>query len=713
MARKKKKDVEEDYGTSTSTTSTTSHGGESEGIVLKGGNREGLHAIVAVNEDVKVDQDHDANISSVGFNGKLSIENPSTVDRLWDINIVLSNVEGVSLESENITIRELGTEEENNKETQEFQLKGAATNLLLVKEYINTRDDADDILNPNDIETDLLKLKEKAKSVEAQAIREEEEVVEEEEEVVVEEEVEEEGEVRGAKDKENGVKHDGGVDVDEYHLESFGISLNKTNNITFAIALNSFYDKSITDVKIVKDIPSEFTNVNIRSNSVGLANLEGNQIVWTIEELNPESTILMKFTADILVETLDAVKTGLIEVSYKAESSFTGGLGIEKFDAYTRNKFNIDMVERDEEPGFWDCKLVFENPSEFFIELYDIDVHAPDSEGTNFITISEDMLPQLPAGAEWHSDQWEYESEEYPSFRRKLGFRVLSEFQTRVQSTISIEDVALVIASITGTVAYDLEELPSEVEEAERKVYYVPSYKDGDIPTIFTLENNGSAPLDEVKFTQKQFNNEFQPPKSEEIEVLWDGNPIEVDPDDITITDDSIEIDLKDLKNKSTGMFEPRSKIEVKYPIHAVSPPMDDSLETEVIYNANTYPIGQELEFIPETEDLPIIKVIHIRRKYRVGKEIIPTGTIGKYQVLLYYKNLGDMPLKDFTLQDRVPDNFEYGTFSTEPTEITDEVGTDTLKWEIEVLEQGDEIEFTYEISGTGEYRASDAQIAF
>ena len=71
------------------------------------------------------------------------------------------------------------------------------------------------------------------------------------------------------------------------------------------------------------------------------------------------------------------------------------------------------------------------------------------------------------------------------------------------------------------------------------------------------------------------------------------------------------------------------------------------------------------------------------------------------------------MPLKDFTLLDRVPDNFEYGTFSTEPTEITDEVGTDTLKWEIEVLEQGDEIEFTYEISGTSEYRASDAQIAF
>ncbi|MCP4633763.1 MAG: hypothetical protein GY855_12620 [candidate division Zixibacteria bacterium] len=261
---------------------------------------------------------------------------------------------------------------------------------------------------------------------------------------------------------------------------------------------------------------------------------------------------------------------------------------------------------------------------------------------------------------------------------------------------------------------YDLEELPAEeVVEGDKKVYYIPSYKDGDIPATLTLENNGSAPLDEVKFTQQQFDNVFQPPKAEEVEVLWDGNPIDVDPDDIIVTDDSIIIDLKDLKNKPTGMFNPDSKIEVKYPIHAVAPPMDDTLETDVVYNANTYPVGQELEFIPEAEDLPIIKVIHIRRKYRVGKEIIPTGTIGKFQVLLYYKNLGNMPLKDFTLFDRVPDNFEYSGFSTEPTSITDEVGTDTLKWEIELLEQGEDLEFTYEINGTGEYRASDAQIAF
>jgi hypothetical protein len=34
------------------------------------------------------------------------------------------------------------------------------------------------------------------------------------------------------------------------------------------------------------------------------------------------------------------------------------------------------------------------------------------------------------------------------------------------------------------------------------------------------------------------------------------------------------------------------------------------------------------------------------------------------------------------------------------------------LKWEIDELDVGDSIEISYEISGTGEYNPSDAQLA-
>ena len=66
---------------------------------------------------------------------------------------------------------------------------------------------------------------------------------------------------------------------------------------------------------------------------------------------------------------------------------------------------------------------------------------------------------------------------------------------------------------------------------------------------------------------------------------------------------------------------------------------------------------------------------------------------------------------ENLTLMDKVPDNFEYGDYSMTP-EITDEVGSDTLKWTIETLEEAEKLEISYEIHGKGEYSPSEAQLA-
>ncbi|MHA1884820.1 MAG: hypothetical protein ACW96S_07205, partial [Promethearchaeota archaeon] len=85
--------------------------GQLEGsILLKDGNREGLLALVKIIEDVEVTQDHDANVESFSFGGKISIENPSNSDRLWDIDVSLSNIGSTDLKSSDVSIRELGTE---------------------------------------------------------------------------------------------------------------------------------------------------------------------------------------------------------------------------------------------------------------------------------------------------------------------------------------------------------------------------------------------------------------------------------------------------------------------------------------------------------------------------------------------------------------------------------------------------------------------------
>jgi len=531
MARKKKKHEEKQKSREIT--------GE---VVVKDREIEGLSAIVRIAEEVIVEQDHDSNIKSIGFNGKLSVENPSTVDRLWDINITFKDIEGISLESNEIKIQELGITEDDNIDSREFQITGEARNLLLVKEYVNTMPDADDILNLNDIENDLLKLKDEITGVAAEKIELEEEIEEEEEEYeeeIEEDEEEEEEEIDyeswtvaelreycdendieippGAKKAEiielirEAEESEEDYDVAaEYNLESFGISINKTNTVYFAIGMYSFFEREISDVSVIKKIPGEFEKVRVIDVSVGNAEVEGDQINWKISELDPEITALLKFRADILVDTKDAVKTGTIDVSYIGSSSFTGGLEIENFDGLTNNKHYIDIIERDEEPGVWDCNLVFENPSEFKIDLFNIDAYAPEDPDTKFIDLGE-VTPKLPAGALWNSPPWQYESDEYPSFRKEINFRVFSEMQADVKGTIAIEDVELVLASITGEVILEEPELAIPTEE--ENVIVLPSYKDNDIPTTLKYVNDGSAPLNEVKLTQTGFDDKFRPPK--------------------------------------------------------------------------------------------------------------------------------------------------------------------------------------------------------
>ena len=653
--------------------------GKLEGsILLKDRNREGLLALVKIIEDVEVKQDHDAIVESFSFGGKISIENPSNADRLWDIDVALDNIGSTNLKSKDISIRELGTEYPDNVETKEFELKKDVQNLFLVKEFISTLTEADGVLNINDIERELLKIKDKtSKPSKKVAATIPPTTADDEEE----------------EDDEGETWEDGGVAV-ETGLETFGISIDKENTITFAIALRNMFDKPVSNIELIKTIPDDFTNPIVRDTTEGRAEIQGDKIIWKIDKLRPEYTVLLKFTCGIMVNDIARRRTGAIDVSYKAAASFAEGLAIDKFDAYTRNKFYIDTLERDEEPNIWDNKLIFDNSSEFIIQLFNADVYSPDDESTKFIDIDPNDVPMLPSGAQWHSVKWQYESEDYPTFRKKLEFRVVPDYQYHVNVVVSISDVILEIASITGDMAYD------KVE--------TPTYKTQDVVATLKMANNGSAPLNEINVIQQSFTDEYQPPKAKEIKLVWDGDEVELSADAVSLETNVFTISLVNLKDTSTGMFKPDSTIEFQYPIHCAKPARDSTFESEIIYTANTFPVSQELEFRPE---VPVIEALHIRRKFRTSKEVVPIGDLGNYRIILTLENIGESKLHNLVILDKVPDQFEYSEFSMKP-KITDEVGQDTLKWAIDEIEIGDKLEISYEITGTGEYSPSDAQLA-
>ncbi|GAG95337.1 unnamed protein product [marine sediment metagenome] len=271
----------------------------------------------------------------------------------------------------------------------------------------------------------------------------------------------------------------------------------------------------------------------VRDTTEGRAEIQGDKIIWKIDKLRPELTVLLKFTCNIMVNDIARRRTGTIDVTYKAASSFAEGLAIDKFDAYTRNKFYIDTLERDEEPNIWDNKLIFDNSSEFVIQLFNADVYSPDEESKKFVDIDPNDVPMLPSGAQWHSTKWQYENEDYPTFRKKLEFRVVPDYQYQVTVAVVISDVILEIASITGDMAYD------KVE--------TPSYKAQDVIATLKMANNGSAPLNEINIIQQSFTDEYQPPNANEIKLIWDGDEVELSSDAVNFEMNVFTISLKNL----------------------------------------------------------------------------------------------------------------------------------------------------------------------
>jgi len=755
----------------------------------------GLLLLVKINEEVKVEQDHDVNVKSIEYNGNLIVQNPSKVDRTWDIQLHLSNIEKTTLETSEISIQELGTEDDNNKHVQEFHLIGDVKNPLLIKEYINSSPHAGEILNFKDIETDLLKLRNKIitikketemqeptikaeegikveevikaeEIIKAEGILKPEGIVEsksKEQEIVITREEKEKKEDISPKeeiptkkedmslekekqeptenvekrmeawleqlkyhrktgqdldtDKEETGSEDGGIETMNQVLESFIISRDRSNQVVIVIAMINSYEKPIDEISLVKKIPPEFQSMKLIDTSTGTAKVENDTLTWIIEELSPGITGFLKFETNIQTSSFKAIKTGPIEVRYSAGSSFVEGLKIEKFEALTHNKFYIDMIEREEEPGFWDCNLVFENPSEFILELYDASVHSPEEDTRNFVEIDPKNVPILSAESKWNSDVWLYENIEYPSFIKKLDFRVKPEFEIGVKGFVFVHEAEFILASIGGEIIYELEEALRELptEKVERNIIMIPSYKITDVKATMKMINNGSVALNELMLQHEYFTEIFQSPKFDEMKLSWNGKLVELHPENVLIEETypaSLKIVLKDLKNSPMGMFEPNSVIELVHPIHVFKPPLDATFESEVLYKANTFPISQELEYRPEPGAIPKIQVVHVRRKYRLGKEIRPIGVAGNYEITLIMENIGNSPLKEFILLDQVPENFTSSEFSMEP-KLVKEDGMDVLQWSLESIEAKDKLKIKYEIHGTGEYHPSDAQLAF
>jgi hypothetical protein len=115
--------------------------GKKEGVIkLAPGKKEGKLVPIKILEKSKIYLEHDGSESEEESvtSGEFSIENVSSKDRLWDIDLTLKNIDSTDFEDEKISIEELAP---GAKEEKSYEVKEKAARHIDVTEFISTLND--------------------------------------------------------------------------------------------------------------------------------------------------------------------------------------------------------------------------------------------------------------------------------------------------------------------------------------------------------------------------------------------------------------------------------------------------------------------------------------------------------------------------------------------------------------------------------------------
>ncbi|MGB0365294.1 MAG: hypothetical protein ACPGJD_04445, partial [Candidatus Poseidoniaceae archaeon] len=98
------------------------------------------------------------------------------------------------------------------------------------------------------------------------------------------------------------------------------------------------------------------------------------------------------------------------------------------------------------------------------------------------------------------------------------------------------------------------------------------------------------------------------------------------------------------------------------------------------------------------------------------GKQAIPMGGKGRYEVLILFENNGDTALQDVFIRDVIPSNFEIkdwhirgaGGEKRSDVEMTTNQTEDGVEitWKVPVVAKGERLDVSFEIKGEGEIDA-------
>ena len=460
---------------------------------------------------------------------------------------------------------------------------------------------------------------------------------------------------------------------------------------------------SLRDVQVTRPLPKEISFADS-----GESTIEDNVITWNVGVLAPGETRLLSIEGTIIVSNTKTIKAGSASVSYGADSTLSC-LSFKELDAFCRG-FTYMRVREDERPDNWICNAIFENRSSFAVDLVKLQVRMKGSDELLFdiSDVPDDVLPN----GKWESEERAVMAQSEPDFTYDLSYTVLPRATSTTEGLITLEEKKFNV-------------LEAEVEKTY-STSGLRSYRSQNISVSLKLTNSGSSDINLLRLTD-DIPGLFSAPDISALRVKVDG--IEMS-DDQYKAEISAGITLEKEHRSPDGDghtltmtigtsapvgLKPGNSITIEYDLNAPDPtPHNTRVDAPA-----TIEFGAEVHGPTCNRDVvhpPSIKVVHHRRNFAAGKQAIPLGGNGRYEVLILFENNGDSALQNVYINDVLPSNFEVkdwhirGAGGNKRDDV--EMKTDSqddgthITWHIPIVEKGERLDVSFEILGTGEIDA-------
>ncbi|MHA1379724.1 MAG: hypothetical protein ACTSRG_15245 [Candidatus Helarchaeota archaeon] len=485
----------------------------------------------------------------------------------------------------------------------------------------------------------------------------------------------------------------------EEESNTFILSEDAEQPVYMKLKIENTSDSSVSSIKVSKVVPEDFKGFDIKGETKGSTSKDSEDgvdiIVWEVEELGPGESAELELSAKVAPTEIKTVSSGELKIKYMLEAGTYSGLKPEFVDGLSEEIYYIDRDERDEEPDVWDCQFIFENRSEFPMELQKFSFVSGD-ENTEYEVVAQEPNAIVNPQSEWVSMPWDLESEDEPTFSENVLYTVFPKIEERLSMSSTIQALEMPVLAVEGVKDYSKNVLRSYRAETL------------DATIITTIK--GDAPIDVIRF-EDTIPIDFKNPEKEQMEVTISVKgkkkviPIEdfditfepdLGPEDIS-AERKMKIEIRDVL-ENVGMLDDLSTINVKYPLNAVRPAKDARYDAPVLFQGYTKPEGGVLEALIEPEP---ITVVHERRRTRIGKSVRPGAERDDYEILLIYKNKGDGVKTNIKIADFVPTNFSIMESSMGYESKSQDDGT-LLTWILKEVQPDEEVEITYKIHGEG-----------